>query len=750
MNGREQASPSPDERVEEALAEFHERWLADASLSVEAFLEERPEAPPGLREALEMLLGLEERGGFGSGAGPDEGAGPPRVVGPYVVLGSLGAGGMGTLLKVRGPGEETGVYAMKLLREALSWEPRARERFERECKVLQEISHPGIVRLNGFELDADPPWMVMDLVEGKSLQELLRERGPLPPREAVGLLLRVTESVGFLHERGVIHRDLKPANLVLDARGTPILIDFGLAASGGLSTMTRSGDLLGTPAYMAPELARGEKATPLSDIYGLGALLFALLSGRAPHRGEPLSVIERVGRGRPPRLPVALKLPRDLRALVEKAMAFEPGWRFGSAEELGAALRDFQRGNWVSGLRKPLGQRLREEWSFHRPRVLLGAALVVLALAIPILARLVEKARRRDLRVALMSGTRAYLAEDWTRAKKMGTQALALEPGDSVARFLAGEGGKSPLAKAAAKLRAGEPSLALPLAQEAARQNPEAPLPAALLGLAAYRAGNYRLAARELVSARRLLPGTPKLLHFLALTKLKERDREGAMGLLNRALELDPKRPDSLYQRSKLWARREELQKAYEDIQAALKLKGKREPSLLNALASFLDGMGRKKEAEAVFREILERFPDRPKVLYNLALTLDGLDRLAEAAKVYQMVLDQGRRDPRTILALAWLHSGSKRETCETCRRQFEENPKLLDFTAARDLLLEGVTRDGGRSDAVLASAALIARRVGAERNLEKLLDSMSRRPKLSDRRMGRIIRHMRSLKKNR
>ncbi|HHI79752.1 MAG TPA: serine/threonine-protein kinase [Planctomycetes bacterium] len=750
MSPGEQASPSPEERLEEALAEFHERWERDSSLSVEAFLEELPEAPPGLREALETLLDLETDGGLGATLGPRDGERLPPAVGPYLVMGRLGAGGMGTLLMVRGPGEEKGVYAMKLLRKTLSWEPRARERFERECKVLQEISHPGIVRLRGYELDADPPWMVMDLVEGENLQELLRERGPLPPRDAVALLLQVTESVGFLHERGVIHRDLKPANLVLDAKGTPILIDFGLAASGGWSTMTRSGDLLGTPAYMAPELARGERATHLSDIYGLGALLFALLSGRPPHQGEPLSVLERVGRRRPPRLDASLKLPRDLRALVEKAMAFEPEWRFQGAAELGAKLRDFQRGNWISGLHKPLGQRLREEWRFYRPRLFLGAGLLVLALAVPLLSRLVEKARLRDLREALLSGTRAYLAEDWPEAKRMGRQALALDPGDPVARFLAGEETRSPLAQAAARLRAGDSSLALPLAQEAARRNPEAPLPAALLGLAAFRAGKNRLAARELVSARRLLPGTPKLLHFLALTKLRERDPEGAMALLNRALELDPKRPDSLYQRAKLWAGRKDFQKAYADIQSALKLRGKREPSLLNALASFLDGMGRKKEAEAVFREILERFPERPKVLYNLALTLDGLDRIPEAAKVYRMVLDRGPRDPKTLLALAWLYSGSQRETCETCRRQFEEHPKLLDFPAARKLLLEGVAKDGGRNDSILAAAVQIALRIGAEGDLAGLLDSLSRRKKISDRRLGRIVRHKRSLEKHR
>jgi tetratricopeptide (TPR) repeat protein len=598
-----------------------------------------------------------------------------------------------------------------------------------------------------MDLDSDPPWMVMDLVEGQSLEILIKKRGPFPAREAVSLVIQIARSVQFLHEHEVIHRDLKPGNIVLDAQGKAVLIDFGLAASGGLSTMTRSGDLLGTPAYMAPELARGEKATCRTDVFGLGGLLFALLCGRPPHLGEAFAIIERVGRKPPPSLPPGISVSKELRAILSRAMAFSPKWRFGSAAELRQALVEFEAGLRVQGLSQPWGRRVEEEWKFHKGRVLGIGFVFGLGVALgPLLSRL-EQARKRDSQQALLQGTRAFLNGDSEEAKKLGFVVLRSEPKNRTALFLVGKDPKGLLARVQFLLKSNKAGQGIPLAQKAIVELPGDPLPVALLGLCALRGDRNALAEKELISAHRMLPGTPLILHSLAVAKRRLGDEKRALSLLNQALDLDPDRIESLFERSKLWGRQKKPEKGLRDIEKAIRLAGpKKVPKFLNVRASYLDEAGRKKEAEKVFREILESFPNRPSVLFNLAFTLDGLDRLKEAAEVYHLVLRKGWRDPKVLLSLSWLHSGSRKETCDLCAKQFKDHPELLDFSAAKRFLLEGVERNEGRSESILRTALLVARRIGEERELGKLLDLISRKKDISDRRLGRVVRFLRFL----
>ncbi len=215
-----------------------------------------------------------------------------RRIGPYELVGELGRGGMGAVFKA--VHQPTGaVHAFKVLAPAgAQVTETAVARFRREAEALARISpHPALaaVHSSGVTPRGDP-WMAMDLVEGESLAVRLRRTGALPTREAAALVVTLARAVEHVHGHGVLHRDIKPGNVVVDAEGRPHLVDFGLAYDPAEVALTATGQLVGTPAFMAPEqVAReqgGARLGPPTDVYGLGALLYTLIAGRPPFEGE--------------------------------------------------------------------------------------------------------------------------------------------------------------------------------------------------------------------------------------------------------------------------------------------------------------------------------------------------------------------------------------------------------------------------------------------------------------------------------
>ena len=231
--------------------------------------------------------------------------------------------------------------------------PTGLERFRREGELLARIRHPGVVAVHALGEAPDGPWLLMDLVEGESLGELVRREGPLPAGEAVRIVADLAEAVAALHAQGVLHRDLKPENALRRPDGRVVLIDFGLAWARDVDRLTRSQVVLGSPAYMPPEQAEGRSQELLlderADVYGLGATLFALLTGRPPFSGRtPVEVLNQVLHAAP-RWPRPAP-PRSLRRLVERSLAKEPERRPESAASLAAELRA-----WAPGPERPAG-----------------------------------------------------------------------------------------------------------------------------------------------------------------------------------------------------------------------------------------------------------------------------------------------------------------------------------------------------------------------------------------------------------
>ena len=264
-------------------------------------------------------------------------------LGPYRVLRRLGQGGMGVVDEVV-HGESGARYALKRLTPAGARDPEARLRFAREAQALAALEHPHLVRVHAAELEGPAPYLVQPFLPGGSLAQRLA-RGPLPLDEARRVFLELASGLAHAHSRGVLHRDLKPDNVLFDEQGRAVLADFGLAHVAGAESLTTSGTLLGTPAWMAPEQARDVRASDArADVYGLGALLYALLAGRPPFesdgRSGVLALLARV-QSEPPRPLLELRpdAPPDLVAVCARALEKDPARRWASAVELQEELR---------------------------------------------------------------------------------------------------------------------------------------------------------------------------------------------------------------------------------------------------------------------------------------------------------------------------------------------------------------------------------------------------------------------------
>jgi tetratricopeptide (TPR) repeat protein len=258
----------------------------------------------------------------------------------------LASGGMGVVHEAveRATGRQ--VALKRILPGAL--ESDATARFVLEGRAVARLSHPGIVRVHALDESPSGPFMVMDLVAGESLQRVLDREGPLAPARALELARELAGALAHAHERGVLHRDLKPANVLLDEAGAAKLIDFGLAkllgATGSLAHLTRTGELVGTPSFMAPEQATGGATDARTDVYGLGATLFALLTGRPPFAGvSAIAVMYAVTSSAPPP-PSRLRpgLSPALDRVVLDCLAKEPAARPPSMAALLARLEGLE------------------------------------------------------------------------------------------------------------------------------------------------------------------------------------------------------------------------------------------------------------------------------------------------------------------------------------------------------------------------------------------------------------------------
>ena len=266
-----------------------------------------------------------------------------RKLGPYIIDRHLGHGGMGTVYA--GVHDQTGQWAaIKVLAENLSADPRFRERFQGEVETLKMLNHINIVKLIGYGEEDGQLFFVMELVEGLSLEANLQASQRFPWQQVVDIAVQVCAALKHAHDHGVIHRDLKPANLLITADGTVKLTDFGIAKLFGVSGLTMAGSMIGTPDYMAPEQTQGHPATARSDLYSLGCVMFALITGKPPFTSPSLTkIIDRVRTDDPPPLrQLVPDVPEPMERVVAQLLRKDPSQRIATPKALANLLRAMQ------------------------------------------------------------------------------------------------------------------------------------------------------------------------------------------------------------------------------------------------------------------------------------------------------------------------------------------------------------------------------------------------------------------------
>jgi serine/threonine protein kinase len=360
------------EPAEDPLLGLLERWQERYVRNEDPTPEELGVEDPVLRESLRQqirdykrlfdLLGLpldpsqEETANLGHAVGPT-GAGPvnqtvagsvPRI-GRYQILGTLGRGGQADVFRVLHP-ELSKEFVLKLSRRSAAVDPDDRERMLREGQLLAGCDHPNLVRVVDLDFHEGRPFVVMEHVHGLNLEQFAEQHRP-PPSEIARLVAGLCRAVTYIHRRGIVHLDIKPKNVLIDEAGRPRLIDFGLARFRHVWTGDPDGSSGGTTCYMSPEQANGDadRIGPWTDVFGLGGVLYYLLTGRPVYQGDRgLGAFEQASKGEQvaPRR-VNPRVPRGLEPICLKALAADPERRYRAADDLGRPLRRYRRRPWM-------------------------------------------------------------------------------------------------------------------------------------------------------------------------------------------------------------------------------------------------------------------------------------------------------------------------------------------------------------------------------------------------------------------
>ena len=303
-----------------------------------------------------------------------------RTISHYKILEKLGEGGMGVVYKA----EDTKLMrtvALKFLPEELTRDAEAKTRFLHEARAASSLDHQNICNIHEVDETEDGRVFIsMACYEGETLKEKIGS-GPLNLNEAIRIAMQIASGLQEAHEKGIVHRDIKPDNVMLTPKGLTKVMDFGIARSAGGTTITREGSTLGTTAYMSPEQARGERVDHRSDIWSLGVVLYEMITGTLPFKGdhEPAIVYSVMNEEAEPVTALRTGVPMELERIVCKALAKDPGERYQHADEMLADLCSLQRETGEATTPRPTVPRTQGE---RRPRWWWTAAVVAVAAAV--------------------------------------------------------------------------------------------------------------------------------------------------------------------------------------------------------------------------------------------------------------------------------------------------------------------------------------------------------------------------------
>jgi serine/threonine protein kinase len=486
----------------------------------------------------------------GAGASDSLGGRLPVVgerLGSYRIEEELARGGCGVVYRVS---DSTGrPAALKLLLRVSAHHKR---RLAREADALARLEHPNIVRIQKVAVHQRRPYLVLDLVEGGSLQERLHTSGPLDAREAASITRKVALALSYVHSRGVVHRDMKPENVLLNSEGEPLITDFGLVREldPTKSRLTRTGSYLGTPGFWPPEQAAGEldRVGPWCDVYSLGATLYALLTGEPPFTGQTVVELLIAATERRPEPPSGLRpgLDPQLDRICLRCLEKEPADRYASAAELAQALDDFLRGP-PSG---PSAARL----------VLAAATLLVAGVSAGILSETFRSRAKPE-----PSASEALMV-----APPPTSPSPPQRPGEALFASAMRSAERNELSDSAALLR------------EVIRLEPTHPDAHAELGLILVKLRDLSEALQALDEALRRRPDHLRALESRSIVHLLLGDPETAEAEAKRVLAVAPLRLDALHTRGMCEAARGALREAVGTFGQVLKIDPSSRRSLVN------------------------------------------------------------------------------------------------------------------------------------------------------------------------
>jgi tetratricopeptide (TPR) repeat protein len=627
--------------------------------------------------------------------GPRERAESPTRIGPYELIERVGRGGMGEVFRAMDPALDR-VVALKILAPAMADNPEARRRFLREARAAAAVCHEHVVTIHAVDDSGDLPYLIMQFVAGRSLQDKLDREGPLGLKEILRIGMQVASGLAAAHAQGLVHRDIKPANILLENGVERVKItDFGLARAASDPGLTRSGTIAGTPNYMSPEQARGEALGPRSDLFSLGGVLYAMATGEPPFAADSAyAVLRRVCDDAPrPIRELNPECPDWLAAAIGRLMTKSSEGRFATADEVAELLRG--RLAELQGPMPPSPEPVRPSGRTARRRVTwvaLALASLVAFGAVVVGFAYFRPDRRAEAPLAarqpgpapsaapLGRGWEYAKVEDWHRSLAEFDAAVALAPDDPAAHE----------ARAFARLKVRDFRGAIADCDEALRLNPGLTNAYFHRGSAFNELGEWGRGRAEFDEFIRRVPSEPWSHYHRATSRHNLGDLDGAVADFNAAIDLNAEVPLFYGERALALAMKGEPGPALADVEKALR-SAPDNRSYLRLRGWVRAHRGEYEGALADYQRAFEGAPlDVIKLADRASVeALAGLHKVAEADFESALQLDPSNAWVRARRAL-YLHArrGEHKRAIADCDEALKFSPGHVEASLNRGLAL--------------------------------------------------------------